>query len=205
MVAALSDDVGRACVSGYHIAVGTWLESDGGSAANINARDGHGRTLLIIAVRNEHAALVRILLSRCATVDLQDRYGESALMAALTYSRASAVRELLAAGAKTELRSAGGWTAMHFALQAHDPQKHTRGYSQCHHPLSLFAEFLGCIEVPLTNPSARAIVQCQARTSAARGRAECLRRLRMAENYRPAFARWKRGSSARQGKSSRLF
>lgn len=52
-------------------------------AADVNAQDHCGETLLMCAAPGEHEAMVRLLLDKGADVNSQDHFGETVLMCAV--------------------------------------------------------------------------------------------------------------------------
>ena len=73
-----------------------------GSQTDIEARDHHGRLALIIAVENNHAYAVKLLLDYGANRSQADGNGRTALFAAVESNRVEAVKILLGAGARAE-------------------------------------------------------------------------------------------------------
>ena len=89
-------------VRGDVAAVAAWL--DGGGQVDAIPSDGlRYATMLLIASRHGHTALVDLLLARGASVDLQTG-GCTALMRAAMFGQPDIVRRLLRAGARTDLR-----------------------------------------------------------------------------------------------------
>ena len=96
------------------------------SGADIDARDGHGQTALMLAAREGHAKVVEWLVDHGAALDHTAKYGLSALMLAVIGGRSDAVRILAAAGANLCLRGTGApgftaKTALDLAIARRDP------------------------------------------------------------------------------------
>ena len=67
------------------------------AGANVNAKDGYGRTALIYAVRKDSVDMAKLLIEAGADVNVKDGYGKTAL----DYTYDSGLKELLrAAGAQ---------------------------------------------------------------------------------------------------------
>jgi ankyrin repeat protein len=91
---------------------------DGG---DIDARDGHGQTALMLAAVAGHDEVVEWLIAHHAALDHTAKYGLSALMLAVVYGHVAVVRALVAAGAETRLTGTGppgfaGKTALQLAM-----------------------------------------------------------------------------------------
>jgi uncharacterized protein len=91
------------------------------SGHDIDARDGHGQTALMLAAAEGHGEVVGWLIERGAALDHTAKYGLSALMLAVVRGRADVVRRLADAGAGIGLHGTGapgfaGKTAMDLAL-----------------------------------------------------------------------------------------
>jgi uncharacterized protein len=91
------------------------------SGADINARDGHGQTALMLAARDGHSALVAWLIEHGAALDHTAKFGLSALMLAVIRQHVAIVRELTDAGADRSVRGTGapgfaGKTALDLAM-----------------------------------------------------------------------------------------
>ena len=92
------------------------------AGADVDARDGWGRTALTYAAAVGNAAAVRVLLSAGATPDAADAAGTTPLMAAADgatdpasdLAAAATVRELLRGGASPDARDRAGRTAADF-------------------------------------------------------------------------------------------
>ena len=74
--------------------------------ADVNTRDSHGNTPLLIAARLSEPQ-VEILVEHGADVNAQDNFGITALMLAANNGNERQVRLLLARGARTDLRAKG--------------------------------------------------------------------------------------------------
>ena len=76
--------------------------------ANINSRNGFGKTSLHLAAQQGYTNMVKELLKRGAFVNPRDRFGMTPLHLAAMQERANIVKELLKAGAKAEYRNING-------------------------------------------------------------------------------------------------
>lgn len=93
--------------------------------ADIDARDGHGQTALMVAAAKGHEHVVAWLVERGAALNVTAKFGLSALMLAVVNGRIDIVRRLTAAGADRHLRGSGapgfaGKTALDLALARDD-------------------------------------------------------------------------------------
>ena len=70
------------------------------SGADIDARDAHGQTALMLAAVNGNCALVGWLVERGAALDHTAKYGLSALMLAVVRGHVAVARRLRDAGAE---------------------------------------------------------------------------------------------------------
>ena len=75
--------------------------------ADINARDRHNQTALMLAATEGHTAVVEWLVRRGAALDHSAKYGLSALMLAVVRGHGEIVRVLADAGADVTLRGTG--------------------------------------------------------------------------------------------------
>lgn len=73
----------------------------------VDARDRHGQTALMLAARNGHAPAVRVLVAAGAELDHTAKYRLSALMLAAIGGHAAVARVLVEAGADTEITGTG--------------------------------------------------------------------------------------------------
>jgi ankyrin repeat protein len=94
--------------------------------ADIDARDRHGQTALMLAAADGRAAVVAWLAARGAALNTTAKYGLSALMLAVVRGHAEVVRALAAAGADLTVRGTGapgfaGKTALDLAVARGDP------------------------------------------------------------------------------------
>jgi hypothetical protein len=96
-----------ACALGRRDAVRALLR--GGAA--LEARDGEGKTPLIVAAMQGHAGVVSVLLEAGAEVEASDPYGNRALHVACYHGQTAVVRLLAAAGAAADAPDAQGVTA----------------------------------------------------------------------------------------------
>src|SRR5690349_8582358 len=91
--------------------------------ANINAKDRHGQTALMVASKNGYAAIVQLLADSGAELNTTAKYNLSALMLAVINDHADIVKALVKAGADPEIRGTGapgffGKTALMLAEDA---------------------------------------------------------------------------------------
>jgi uncharacterized protein len=77
------------------------------AGADVNARDEHGQTGLMIAVMAGHSPAVEWLIGQRADLDHTAKYGLSALMLAVINGHVNLVRLLVRAGANHDLRGTG--------------------------------------------------------------------------------------------------
>lgn len=97
------------------------------SGSDIDARDGHGQTALMLAAAKGSGPLVGWLIERGAALDHTAKYGLSALMLAVVRGHVDVVRRLTDAGASVSLRGTGApgfaeKTALDLALARDDPE-----------------------------------------------------------------------------------
>lgn len=102
--------------------VGT-LERLFGAGADINARDAHGQTALMLAARIGHHAAVTFLVERGADLNHTTKFHLSALMLAVLNNHSKIVETIVRAGADRSIRGTGapgfdGKTAMELAQAA---------------------------------------------------------------------------------------
>ena len=89
-----------------------------GKGADLAARDGRGRTALLLACAHGHEEPARVLVGpteAAGALDVVNDTGSSALMLAATKGLVSVTKQLLAAGAKSELTDASRMTALALA------------------------------------------------------------------------------------------
>src|SRR5262245_25867536 len=89
--------------------------------ADIDARDDHGQTALMLAAADGDAPVVEWLVGLGADLNRTAKYGLSALMLAVVNGHVDVVRLLVRAGANHELRGTGapgfaGKTALDLAM-----------------------------------------------------------------------------------------
>ena len=77
------------------------------TGADVDAKDQHGQTGLMVAAHKGHVDLVRLLLSNGAGLDHTAKFHLSALMLAVIYGHTEIVRALVEAGANRSLRGSG--------------------------------------------------------------------------------------------------
>ena len=95
--------------------------------ADIDARDEHGQTALMLSVVAGHVDVVTWLIDHSAMLDHRAKYGLSALMLAVINGHVEVVRALVRAGANHELCGTGapgfaGKTALDLALARDEPE-----------------------------------------------------------------------------------
>lgn len=86
---------------------------------DVNAKDGSGKTALMVAARYGHRSIVKFLV-RClnADVNIQDKLGNTALIYATIYAHPDIVKLLLKVSLiDVNLKSMRGCTALMFAIQ----------------------------------------------------------------------------------------
>jgi ankyrin repeat protein len=77
------------------------------AGVDIDARDRHGQTALMIAAQQGHATVVSFLVEHLAGLNHTAKYGLSALMLAVIQGHLEIVRTLVAAGADLTIRGTG--------------------------------------------------------------------------------------------------
>ena len=83
------------------------LERLAAGGADMDARDGHGQTALMLAAVDGRADVVDWLVARGAMLDHTAKYGLSALMLAVINGHVDIVRTLVRAGADLAVRGTG--------------------------------------------------------------------------------------------------
>jgi ankyrin repeat protein len=91
------------------------------AGANVDARDRHGQTALMLAALGGHLDAVEVLIAAGANLDATAKFGLSATMLAVVNGHAPVARALAAAGADLTLTGSGapgfaGKTAAALAL-----------------------------------------------------------------------------------------
>lgn len=99
----MRDDWRDATVAGDGLAIDRLL-ADG---LDVDGRDRHGQTALMLASLHGQDAMVRLLLEKGADRDVTAKYGLSALMLAVINRHAGIARQLVDAGADTLIRGSG--------------------------------------------------------------------------------------------------
>lgn len=74
---------------------------------DINAKDEHGQTALMLAARDGRVAVAQLLIGRGADLNHRAKFNLTALMLAVINARVSLVRALVDAGADLTVRGAG--------------------------------------------------------------------------------------------------
>src|SRR5512132_559093 len=77
------------------------------SGANVDARNRHGQTALMVAAQRGHREVVETLVASGADLDVTAKYKLSALMLAIVAGHAAVARVLARAGAALRLRGTG--------------------------------------------------------------------------------------------------
>ena len=75
--------------------------------ADVDARDRHGQTALMLAAHTGHCEVVEALIAHRANLNTTAKYGLSALMLAIVAGHAEVARRLADAGADLSLRGTG--------------------------------------------------------------------------------------------------
>lgn len=93
-----------------------------GGGADVNARDRHGQTALMLAAHAGHLVLVEVLIARGASLNTTAKHGLSALMLAVVAGHEDVALLLADAGAEHSLRGTGapgfaGKTARDLAVE----------------------------------------------------------------------------------------
>ncbi len=99
----MSPELEAAARSGDVSAVSALLRSGG----NVDARDRHGQTALMLAAHRGHLGLVELLIDLGADLDVTAKYGLSALMLAVVAGHEKVAEKLIAAGADRSIRGTG--------------------------------------------------------------------------------------------------
>jgi ankyrin repeat protein len=94
-----------------------------GRSTDVDARDRHGQTALMLAAHAGHREVVEALIAHRANLNITAKYGLSALMLALVAGHAEVVRLLADAGSDLSVRGTGapgfvGKTAYDLAVEA---------------------------------------------------------------------------------------
>jgi ankyrin repeat protein len=94
--------------------------------ADVDARDRHGQTAVMLAAIDGNARVVEFLALRGANLDHTAKFGLSATMLAVVRGHGDVVRVLVGAGADLELKGTGapgfaGKTAFTLAVERADP------------------------------------------------------------------------------------
>ena len=85
---------------------------------DVQARDNHGRTALMLASLNGHLVVVQALLAKGADVQAKSTNGNTALMAASWKGHLAVMQALLAKGADVQAKNIDGRTALMVAKDA---------------------------------------------------------------------------------------
>jgi len=92
-----------------------------GAGSDVNSRDRHGQTALMLAAHHGHRELVETLVEAGADLNVTAKYNLTALMLAIVAGHAAVARVLVQAGANPGVRGAGapgfaGKTALDLAV-----------------------------------------------------------------------------------------
>lgn len=82
------------------------------SAGNINSRDAHGNTALMMAVKNDRKEATTVLVDRNANLNIQDNSGNTALIIACASGKAAEISILLDRFADVNIQNRNGQTAL---------------------------------------------------------------------------------------------
>lgn len=77
------------------------------AGADVDARDSHGQTALMLAAHHGHGAVVDVLVARGANLDVTGKYGLSALMLAIVAGHQHVARTTAERGANLSLTGTG--------------------------------------------------------------------------------------------------
>lgn len=77
------------------------------AGVDIDARDRHGQTALMLAAKRGHLALVELLIEKRADLNVTAKYRLSALMLAVVAGHTEIARRLVRAGADLSIRGTG--------------------------------------------------------------------------------------------------
>jgi ankyrin repeat protein len=94
------------------------------SRANLETRDGQGRTLLHITALGLHEKYIKILLAGGADIEARDDQGATPLILALSAGKWRLAVMLVAAGAQVKVRRKDGLTPLHFSGGQRDVAEH---------------------------------------------------------------------------------
>ena len=83
------------------------------AGVDVNALDKNGRTALTVAIQEQSAKVLPVLLNaRGINLSTPNKYGESPLMMAIISNQTALAKQLIARGAAT---NKGGWSPLHYA------------------------------------------------------------------------------------------
>jgi ankyrin repeat protein len=94
---------------------------------DVDSKDSHGQTALMVAARKGHTDVVRFLVQSGAELNVAAKYNLTALMLAVINGHTEIVRSILEAGADTQVRGTGapgfqGKNALELAEEAGRPE-----------------------------------------------------------------------------------
>ena len=92
------------------------------SGAPPDTRDGHGRTALCLAVKNNRHEMVRFLIESGADVNFKLAYGRTPIYHAIHYGSLETLGLLLEAGADPTVKDATGQTPYEYAKSHYKSQ-----------------------------------------------------------------------------------
>jgi ankyrin repeat protein len=78
-----------------------------GTGLDVDARDRHGQTALMLAAQRGHGELTALLIEAGADLNVAAKYNLTALMLAIVAGHATVARLLVRAGADLDVRGAG--------------------------------------------------------------------------------------------------
>lgn len=94
------------------------LEHSFAEGVDVNARDGDGRSALLLAVTRSGGALIQRLLDAGAAVDVADNGGFTPIMAAASQGDVDLLRKLIARSHAIDAADSSNRTAAHHAIEA---------------------------------------------------------------------------------------
>ena len=110
----------KAAANGDVAELNRCLRDETPASYGIEARDGSGRTALILAAKEGKVDTLRILIEKKADIEAADSSGRTALWWAVRNGRSGASKLLLAAGADANTHDNDYYYAMHYAARNGD-------------------------------------------------------------------------------------
>jgi ankyrin repeat protein len=86
-----------------------------GLGANPDTRDGHGRTALCLAAKNDHPEMIRMLVEAGADINFKLPYGRTPIYQAIHYGSLDTVKLLIELGADIQVEDKTGQTPYSYA------------------------------------------------------------------------------------------